>query len=78
LAGTSAHINVALTSAELIPGTAIPFSLTIDLPVVNYNTAPLMIEAGVLKYSFTGTAVFDTSSSKTVSLVLANSRATTY
>ena len=60
------HLNVVLTSSEVIPGTLVPFTLTIDAPVVNYNAAPLQIEAGVLKINFAGTAVYDTNASKTV------------
>lgn len=78
LAGTSCHLNLALTSSELVPGTLLPFTLTIDAPVVNYNAAPLNIDSGILKINFTGTAVFDTNTSKTVSVALVNSRVTAY
>lgn len=78
LAGTAAHFNLALTSAQVIPGGAIPFSLTVDVPVANYSAAVLNIEAGILKVHFTAVAVYDSVTAKTLSVALANSRVTAY
>lgn len=78
LAGTSAHVNLVLTSSQKPNGSNVPYSLTIDAPVVNYNAAPLMIESGILKINFTGTAVFDTVTGKTISVALANTKSASF
>lgn len=77
LSGTAIHLNIKLTSGELIPGTAVPFSLTLDIPVLNYSAAVLNIENGILKVNLTGVAVEFTSATA-MSAVLANSRVTAY
>jgi hypothetical protein len=80
LAGTSCHLNIAITSAENIAGTTgpIPFSLTIDIPTVNYKAAPITNPKGVLKIPFTGVGVYTPGSSKTISLALVNSVSASY
>jgi hypothetical protein len=80
LSGTSASVNLALTSAEIIPGTSpsVPYSLTLDIPNVNYTAAPLVIQPGVLKINFAGVAWYDTVSTKTMSAALVNSVSAAY
>ncbi len=78
LAGTAVHFNVKLTSGELITGSAVPYSLELDLPVTNYASQVLHIENGVMKIHLTGVVVVDTSGSNTPSAILTNSRVTAY
>lgn len=59
LAGTTAHIQVVITSGELVGG-LIPYSLTLDLPLVFYKSAPIYIpSSGPLKIPFTGLAQYN-------------------
>lgn len=80
LAGTTAHIQVVLTHADDVSGAAsgTKYSLTIDIPVVVYKSANLIIPTGVLKIPFMGTAIYDSTTSKTISAVLKNSVSNAY
>lgn len=77
LAGTSTSLEIILTSGENI-STSNPYKLDIVLPVINYTAAPLFIQAGVLKIQFAAVAVFDSSTSKTISFALSNTVSTAY
>lgn len=80
LAGTSAHFNLVLTSGENVSGSspATAYSLTIDVPTALYTAAPLAIEDGILKVRFTAVAVYDSGTTKTISVALANSVSSAY
>jgi len=80
LAGTSCHLNIAITSPETISGSTgpVPYSITIDIPTVNYKSAPLTNPKGVLKITFQGVGVYNTSGSKTLSVALVNSISASY
>jgi hypothetical protein len=80
LAGTYASFNITLTSSEDItgatPGTK--YSLAFDMPNLKYMTFPLINPVGVLKISFTARLIFDTGTSKTMSVALTNSASAAY
>lgn len=82
LAGTTAHFNVAFTSGQLVVGAASTFySLTLDLPLVYYKTAPIYIPAnGPLKIPFTGLAQYNFAGSPayTIQATLVNGVSTQY
>jgi len=81
LAGTTAHLNVVLTSADDISGaaTGTKYSLTIDVPQWVYQSANLVIPSGVLKIPFAGKGMLDyASTGYTVQMVLKNSVSTAY
>jgi hypothetical protein len=77
LAGTSVHLNIVITSGETLTGSASAYSFAIDIPVMNYATAVLNIENGILKVNLTGVAV-ELTSATAVSAILKNSKATAY
>lgn len=82
LAGTTAHFHVVITSGEIIPGSSTHYSLTLDLPLVYYKTAPIYIpSSGPLKIPFTGLAQYDFSQSPTpytLQAILVNGVSTQY
>jgi hypothetical protein len=80
LAGTSASLNIAITSSEIIAGStgSIPYSLTLDIPTINYKAAPIPSAKGLFKINFTGIAIYTVGSTKTLSAALANSVSTGY
>ncbi len=80
LAGTSAAFIITMTSSETVTGasSSTKHSLIINLPVVNYKSAPLVTPSGIVKIPFVGTAVYDLSTTKTINAVLANSVSTAY
>lgn len=77
LAGTSTSLEIILTSGELI-STSNAYKLDIVIPVINYTAAPLLIQPGVLKIQFAAVAVYDVSTTKTMSIALNNTVATAY
>jgi Phage tail tube protein len=79
LSGTSSAFIITLTSGEKVTGAATTYnSLTINMPNVNYQTAPLVTPAGIVKIPFVGRAVYDTGTSKTINAVLVNSVSAAY
>lgn len=81
LAGTTAHFNLVLTSGVKVAGSAATFySLTLDLPLVYYKAAPLIIPSnGPLKVAFQGLAQYSFSGSVyTMKATLVNAVSTTY
>jgi hypothetical protein len=80
LAGTSAAFNVAFTSAETIAGSTgnVPYSLTFDIPTMNYKSAPIANPKGLMEVTFDGVAVYTVGSTKTLSVALVNSISASY
>jgi hypothetical protein len=80
LAGTSAALNIVITSSQDITG-ATPGtknSLTIDIPTVMYSAATYPNPQGLLKIAFTAKGIYTTGSTKTVSVALKNSVSASY
>lgn len=80
LAGTSCALNFVLTSVDDITGAraGTKYVLTLDMPTVYYEAAPIPDAPGVLKISFTGKPIYTVSSTKTISAVLKNSVSSAY
>jgi hypothetical protein len=80
LAGTSSAFIITMTSTETVTGASgnAKYSLTINLPVVNYQSAPLVTPSGIVKIPFVGRAVYDTATTKTINAVLLNSVSSAY
>ena len=69
--GTSTALNVVLTSAQAIVAGKY-YSLTLDIPVLNYRSAALPIQKGALKVAFTADAILDPVTGKTISATAVN------
>ncbi len=80
LAGTTCSLEVILTHSDDISGAASgqKYILDITIPVVFYKTANLPIPTGILKIAFSGEGVYDTNTSKTISVALTNGVAAAY
>jgi len=78
LAGTNTSLVITLTSSEIIPTTAVPYSLTFNLPVGKYSAAPYQLQAGVLKIPFSLVGIYDTSTTKTLNAILVNGKSAAY
>lgn len=80
LAGTTTSFVITITSGENITSSSpvTPHSLTINIPNVFYQTAPLVTPSGIVKIPFVGRAVYDTATTKTINAVLVNSVSAAY
>lgn len=78
LNGTTTSFTVAITSGQLIPTTAVPYSLTFNIPNVFYSAAPIPIPKDLLKCSFSATGVYNTGTTQTLNVALVNSVTTAY
>lgn len=80
LAGTTAAFIITLTSADDISSapSGNKYKLVINLPVISYQVANLPIPSGVLKITFNGKAMYDTTTTKTLNMLLTNGVSTAY
>lgn len=76
VAGTSSSFVVALTSTQLMSGT--PYSLTFNLPNIQYKAAPMPLKNGLIEVTFATQGIYDTGTSKTANAVLVNSISSAY
>lgn len=78
IAGTSTTITIAITGTDLVGATAIPYSLTITIPQVQYKAAPWPLPDGLIKINFTWEAIYNVSATNTMSIALVNSKSAAY
>jgi len=80
IAGTTASFVITITSGDDISSAASgqKYSLVLNMPEVVYKQANLPTPTGVLKCTFAGHVMYDTSTSKTINAILTNGVPTTY
>ena len=57
VAGNDSALSLAMTSTDMIKG-AIPYSLTLSIPAINYSAAPRQLPNGLIKIAFTAVGVY--------------------
>lgn len=70
-AGTATSFIIALTSTQQTSG--VNYSLTFNIPVAYYKSAPMPLANGLIEIPFVAQGVYDTSTTKTINAVLVNS-----
>jgi len=80
IAGTASSFTIALTSAQNITSSSpsTPYSLTFTIPNIYYKAAPLPLANGLIEITFQAQGVYNTGTSNTISVALANSISTSY
>lgn len=77
IAGTASSFSVAMTSSELIKA-GFPYSLSINIPVLQYSAAPFPIAKDLIKIVFTGVGVYSVANSYTILPTLVNGYGSAY
>ena len=77
IAGTNSSLSIAMTSTDFVKG-AIPYSLTLSIPAINYSAAPRQLPNGLIKIAFTSVGVYGAGVGYTILPTLVNGYGVSY